>query len=100
MIGFLVLSIICVYDGSGKKFHRLRLFEFKYKKYPDNISDSLRHLRHRETLYHLNENWKNRCKFLFCCINKNKVKVKNLFLKKPFFLERNYVFFSNKVRTL
>ena len=46
LILVLLLSIFCVYDHAGKSFHRLKVFEFNYKKHPNRISDSMRQLRH------------------------------------------------------
>ena len=66
------MSVICVYDRAGKSFHRLKLFEFNYKHHPHKVSETVRQLRHRETLYHYHENWKIRCKLLCCCIKQNK----------------------------
>ena len=42
-----ILSITCVYDGAGKSFHKLKVFESNYSNHPHKITDSMRHLRHR-----------------------------------------------------
>ena len=37
LIFILLLSILCIYDHAGKKFQRLKIFQFKYNNQNENV---------------------------------------------------------------
>jgi hypothetical protein len=74
-IGIFLCSILCVYDGAGKSFNKLKIFESQYRRHPSNSTEFARNLIHRHTLDLYHKTWKQRCTKLFCCVKQRKNQV-------------------------